>query len=155
MLNEKQTVGRPGPGSTVPLAALLSIALIASAGMVIAPGAALGVRLTGLVALVATCLVGWRLWMIGVVATAEGLIIRGWLRDRSVSWPEVDHVGVGEGKNAVQPTYVLKITLTNGDTLLVQHIAASALLERRSYVHSLAERLEIARRTAMKRPRNL
>jgi hypothetical protein len=133
--------------SMMAVVALAGMSSLVGWGMLVAPGAAVGVRLVGLGLGAVMSAIAWRATRLGVGIIPGGILIQTWSRSRRYAWDEIDTFEVGDGNNAVQPTYTLHVLLRDNQRLRVQALSASALVKQETHVHRAARELnaELAR----------
>jgi len=127
--------------SMVAVVVLAGSTAIVGWGMVLAPGAKFGVRCAGLLLGGLMSALAWRATRVGVAVVPGGIVVRNWWSSRVCSWGEVAAFTVGDGANAVQPTYTLRVELRDGRSLKVRGLSASAIVKRDTHVHEVARKL--------------
>lgn len=143
--------------SVVALTILSVPVLVAGVGMVIAPGAKVGVRVIGAAVAVIAVTAIHRIRTSGVWAGDDGVLVRRFVGSQRFPWGHVKGFRVGSGSNIAQPTHTLYIELTDGRSVRVQEVSASAVINRgRSHVHDSAALLEgeVQRRRGARGPRD-
>lgn len=126
--------------SVIALTILFGIGVVVGTGMAVAPGAKVGVRMTGVtLALCAAAIVN-RVRRSGVAILSDGVLVRQFLRTTRLLWDDILGFRVGAGKNAAQSTHTLFIDLADGRSLRVQEVSTSAsLYPDRSHVHDAVD----------------
>jgi hypothetical protein len=84
----------------------------------------------------------WRLQTYGLVLTDDALYVMGLITRRRIQWADIERFTVRSGL-AMQPTHTLYIALRSGETIRVQAISASQLVNPTgtTFVHKYADTL--------------
>lgn len=144
--------------SVVVLTILSALVLVTGLGMLVAPGAELGVRGTGAAAAVIATAAIHRIRTSGVWAGDEGVLVRHFVSSQHFPWSMVKGFKVGSGNNIAQSTHTLFLDLADGREVRVQEVSASAVVNRgRSPVHDAVDVLnaELQRRGGAHGPSNV
>lgn len=115
--------------------ALIGVAMVASSS------AAPGVRMAGLVTLLASTFALWRALRLALVGSPQGILIRDWVRDRSYEWSDVDSIDLHRCTN-ILPTVAVCIVARDGRSDVAQVTAQSVFVSRRTRLSSAVVELQ-------------
>ena len=134
--------------SVLAVGGMAGTVILVGSGMLVAPGATIGVRLAGALLAGFASYAAWRATRVGVAMLEGGVVLHGWFSTRRYRWNEIAEFEVGPGINAVQSTYTLHVHLTDGKDLGVQALSTSRVFRGESVVHRAVQELnaELARR---------
>lgn len=135
--NGPELVVRPSRASRVAFALILGPCIAIGCGMIVAPGAKVGVRIAGCALGVGLGIVLSRALRLSVTVDDEGVVLRDWWRDRRFAWRTVRDVQVRRGAN-VLPTATIHLVLDDGRVARLQPASASTLFRRTTFVHEAA-----------------